>query len=468
MTAGTTLAPSDVNSAAPPPPRPSERIGLRAKLINGVLGTTVGFGAQKLVQLISNLLLTRMLFPEAFGLMAIANVFIIGMYMLSDVGIRPAIVQMDRAHDHTFLNTAWTVQVVRGFVLFGILCAISFPAAHIYDQPELTPILCFMGISTIVGGFRSIGVDLADRKLMVWRTIWIKFIGQLAGTLSMLALAWYYKSVWSLAIGTVVGMVAEIIAGYFLCPKHPHRFAFDRGAARDLFRFGKWILLATLFNYIGGHGMRAIEGVLVPVATVGFITIAATFAFALIDLSNQFMARLIFPALSIYNREQPVAFAATLSRMRRPMLLAFVPAFGVLAMISNPMIELLYDDRYHVAGPMLAILAVNGALALLPSMYQQALLARGDTRTHFILITITMVLRLVGMVTGYYLGGVFAMLAGAGVASVLVYLAAAFIAHRNGYWSPLTDTLCLAGIAAFAAAAFHFNVIPYWATAPIG
>ena len=68
--------------------------------------------------LASNLILTRLLFPEAFGLMALGSVVLVGLQMFSDAGIGPSIAQSPRGDDPEFLDTAWTAQVLRGVILW--------------------------------------------------------------------------------------------------------------------------------------------------------------------------------------------------------------------------------------------------------------------------------------------------------------------------------------------------------------
>ena len=61
-----------------------------------------------------------LLFPEAFGIMALVSVVLVGLAMFSDVGIGPAISQHKRGDDAAFLDTAWTINVVRGAALWGV------------------------------------------------------------------------------------------------------------------------------------------------------------------------------------------------------------------------------------------------------------------------------------------------------------------------------------------------------------
>ena len=103
---------------------------LTARALRSALFTLGGFGSAQLIRLASNLILTRLLFPEAFGMMALTMVFLQGLQMFSDVGVAPAIQQSKRGDDADFLDTAWTIQVVRGLCLWLAAC-VQFMTASV-------------------------------------------------------------------------------------------------------------------------------------------------------------------------------------------------------------------------------------------------------------------------------------------------------------------------------------------------
>jgi len=80
-----------------------------------------GMVAQRALNLISNLVMTRILAPEAFGLMAIILTVHLMIEMMSDIGIRQSIVRAQRGEDPLFLNVAWTVQILRGVAIAAIV-----------------------------------------------------------------------------------------------------------------------------------------------------------------------------------------------------------------------------------------------------------------------------------------------------------------------------------------------------------
>ena len=98
--------------------------GLRERAMRASVWALGGNLASVSIRLGSNLLLTRLLFPEAFGTMAIVQAVMIGLAMLTDAGIEPAVIKSRRGHESIFLNTAWTLQVMQGVLVWLVVCGI--------------------------------------------------------------------------------------------------------------------------------------------------------------------------------------------------------------------------------------------------------------------------------------------------------------------------------------------------------
>ena len=155
--------------------------GLRRKAWRSSALTVLQSQGENLFRLVSNLVLTRLLVPEAFGLMAIVQVFIAGLIMFSDLGIRGSIVQNRRGDEPDFLNTAWTMQIIRGFLLWIGACLLSFPAAAIYDEPLLLQLLPVAGLTLIVTGFQTTNSYSAIRTLELGRVTVVELTAQVLG-----------------------------------------------------------------------------------------------------------------------------------------------------------------------------------------------------------------------------------------------------------------------------------------------
>jgi len=105
--------------------------------IKGAIWTIASYGSSQLIRFASNLILTRLLLPELFGLVGLAYVFITGINLFSDIGLGPSIVQNKRGDDPQFLNTAWTMQVIRSLFIWICLLIITKPISDFYEDPRL-------------------------------------------------------------------------------------------------------------------------------------------------------------------------------------------------------------------------------------------------------------------------------------------------------------------------------------------
>ena len=420
---------------------------LRQRATLASMWAVAGFGTQRVMQLASNLVLTRLLFPEAFGLMTLANVILIGLQMFSDVGIKPAIVQSEDGAKESYLNTAWTVQVIRGFVLWGICCLIAWPVAVIYKQPILFGLMCVLGSTAAINGFASTTLALHEKRLHLGRLTSVQVVGQFVALTITAVLAWLLGWVWALAYGGVAGALVTTALGFAAMPGHRHRFHLDPEAARNLFRFGRWIFVSTMVTYLGGQGIRAIQGGLVPIETLGILGIAQTFASMPSELATQVQNIVGFPALSEARRHGPERFKHTFAKIRLRVLVGALPLFFVLGLAAGPIVWSLYDDRYHAAAGYMAIVCITGPISVLSAGYQSAFMALGNVQLYARAMAVFMVARIVGTVAGFYAGGTIGMLVGGAVATFVGYVYVAFMANKDGLFSPKVDILSLSLVA---------------------
>ncbi|WP_420383833.1 oligosaccharide flippase family protein [Novosphingobium sp.] len=412
--------------------------------------TIAGFGIQRVVQLGSNLILTHLLFPAAFGLMALANVILIGIHMFSDVGIKPAIVQSDDSDRLDFLNTAWTIQIIRGFMVWFICCLLAWPASIIYRQPVLFGLICVLGSTAAIGGFASTGLALREKRLHLGMLTTVQVLSQVIALSMTALLVWLIGSVWALAYGAVVSIIITTALGFIVVPSHRHRLRIDPASAAKLFRFGRWIFATTLVTYLGGNGLRAIQGGLIPIQTLGVLAVAQTFAWMPGDIASQVQDLVGFPALAEARRQGRERFSNTFIKIRTRVLSGAIAMFYVVALGAGPFIWTLYDGRYHEAASYIALLSATGPLTILGTGYGAAFIALGNLRIQAALQAFTMVSRIVGTVAGFELGGVVGMLLGVGIGNAIAYAAVAYQASKEGLFSLRTDGIALLSVGALA------------------
>ncbi|UAB91731.1 oligosaccharide flippase family protein (plasmid) [Ruegeria sp. SCSIO 43209] len=368
--------------------------GLKVRAIRGTALSVMGFGSSQLIRLGSNLILTRILFPEAFGLMALVQVVIAGLEMFSDVAIGASVVRSPRGDDPKYLNTAWTLQVIRGAVLWVVACLISNPIAAFYEQPELGLIIPVLAMSTFIQGFQSTKMYLANRHLTLGRLTAMELASQTSGTVFMIVMALWLNSVWALVMGALVGVSVRVVLSHTILPGPANRLAWERDAFREIFHFGKYIILGTAAGFFVQQGDRMVLGKYVSLEDLAVYTIAFMLAAVPLTLSTQLLERILFP---LYRTRPPADNDANRKSIGRARMLLTMGTLGmaaVLAMVGVLAVTFLYDPRYHAAGPILVLLS----LAMIPRQvimsYDKILLANGNSRDFTIFTTGTAIARI--------------------------------------------------------------------------
>jgi O-antigen/teichoic acid export membrane protein len=357
------------------------RHSIRSRSIRGSLITMLAYGGTQAIRFGSNLILTRLLFEEAFGVMAVISSLIIGLHLFSDIGVGPSIIHNKRGDDPAFLNTAWTMQVIRGFVLGLIAVALAYPAAEFYAGPEQPYILPYLMVSALIApidGFTSTSIFTLNRHLAMVRYTLIEVGLQLVTVLVTIAWALVWPSIWALVGGYLAGGLFRTVLTHFLNPFR-NRLCWDRAAARELFHFGRWIFLSTLLVFLADHAQPLIFKVLVSFDELGIYNLAAQLALLAPMVIHRITSQIFFPAFSRLLGDG-LDFRGSFVAWRR--ILYVLGGYLVAGMIATgpPVIGVLYDPRWENAGWMLQLVAVGAWFSILQAPAESALLAMGHPK----------------------------------------------------------------------------------------
>ena len=434
-------------SAETATPQPS----FRERAARGTFWTALRYVAENALRLGSNLILTRLLFPEAYGLMTLVTTLIVGLGLFSDLGLNTSVVQSARGDDPRFLRTVWTLQVLRGFLLWAAASALAGPAADFYESEQLRTLIPVATLTAVLSGLNSISMSLMQRHLDLARLAGIELATQVLTTASSIVWALLDPSVWALIGGTLIGFAARVGLSYALAPQAPLGFGWERESIRQLLRFGVWIYVSTALFFVTTQADRLIFGKLLSVETLGIYGLAM----ALAGIPSQLLWSVgNFVLLPTFSRQVQAGGALDVAyrRLQLPVLvLGVLPVVGLLA-CGPELIEVLYDDRYLDAGWMLQLAALGTWFQIPQALSANALLAVGAPQW----MVICNALKLGGMLllvpAGYLLFGAPGAIGGVAVAEVFRWASLGLAVGRRGLPGLRGDVGCtlLLGAASFA------------------
>ena len=426
---------------------------LKSRSIRSAALTGLSFASANLLRLAGNLILTRILFPEAFGIMALVQVVMTGLNMFSDIGVRASIVQNARGTDPDFLNTAWTLQIGRGLLLWAATWALAAPVAAFYEAPILAQLLPVAGLTALFQGMYSTKLALADRALTQGRVTVIEIGAALANLGVVIALALTWQSVWALVIGGLTAPLLTLLLSHLALPGAANRLRFDPAAARDLMGFGKYIFLSTLAGFLLSQADRAILGKYVSLTDLALYNIAFMFASIPLLVLRRMNDKVLFP---LYSRRPPGESPGNYRNIARARALMIVPVMGLVALLAlfgHPLIAWLYDPRYVAAGVLVVLIAVATLPNLAISPYGGMILAAGHSGRFATMMILLAAMRVLAILVGVAQFGLIGAALAPLVSTLVLYPAVIWFIRPYGGWVPWQDlvfSLIAAGIGACA------------------
>ncbi len=410
----------------------TERKALSSRMASGTITSIAGQVVSQVLRLGSNLVLARLLFPEAFGLMALVNLLMWTLQSVSDVGLAAAIIRHERGDEPRFLDTAFTVQVLRGFALWIIGTALAVPMAHLYGEPELIKLVPVASFSAVLFGVSSTKLITLARKILPGRIVMIEIGTQVASVVAIVAIAYWKRSVWALVVGGLFASLLRAIASHVAIPGRRDRFGWDRAAVREMFEFGRWVSLSTTFNFIAFRIDLALVALLVPVDVVGVYSIAVMLSNVVREVLAQVNRLIVLPTFSTALRSGPEALPRVIGRVRNNILPAALAGTVAAVALAPVLFDGLYDARYHDAGWIAQLSMLGVWFSYLCDMSGSALLAVGDSRSWAVTTAFKAVSTTLGCLAGFWLGGLPGLILGAAASAIATYLLAVWQLAGHG------------------------------------
>lgn len=334
-----------------------------------------GHGFDQIVRLMSNLILTRLLAPEMFGVMVVANIFLIAVSLLFDCGLGPSVIcrnEETEKKQQNFLNTVWSIQIIRGFIIcFTILLFVLtlfqlnenglISQTSVYSDPALYWVLIAIGFSMAFSGFESTKVITAVKSFAQKELVIFTFISQVTGVAGTIIWALIEPNIWAMVFGVYVTRITRLILSYHLLEGPTNRWHWDWSIVKSILSFGKWILVSTILSVLFVNGDRILMAGIITAEELGVYSIAFLMVYAFQSLISKLNESILLPVLSKTNANTTNEFDVrnTFYKYRFWTDAITLLVTGFLIALAPAVIELLYDDRYNEAGQILQILALT-------------------------------------------------------------------------------------------------------------
>ena len=332
----------------------------------------------RLLILVRTLVVARLLAPHDLGLMGVALVALAFTDLTAQTGFRIALIQK-KGDIKPYLDTAWTMEVLRGLVLGGAMFAAAPFIAAFFRAPDAETIIKILSLDPILRSAFNIGIVYFRRDLQLHKRFIFELANFAVAASITIILAFVLRNVWALVYGTLAGSAAQLIASFVLHPHRP-RPRLELSKAGELWQFGRWVFATNLVTYMLQNVDKVLVGRLLGVATLGLYQLAFRMSSYVGTELKDVGRSVTLPVYAKLQDEQSTLRKAYLEATQLTSLTSFPIAVGLIV-VGSHFVPAVLGEKWQPMVPAMQILAIAGLLSTLEAV-GSAQLFRGIGRPY--------------------------------------------------------------------------------------
>jgi lipopolysaccharide exporter len=354
--------------------------GLKAKVFRG--GAWLGGGsiAEQAFRFGRSMLLTRLLAPEAFGVMAVVMSASSVIHTITDIGVKEALIQNPRGTEEHYMRAAWWLALGRAVSIAAFVCLIAPWMAKFYGNPEMTPLLRVATLAVVLDGSFSSKAYIAMKEMKFSRWAWINHGGGIIGILITIALSFFLRDVWALVLGVCAESAARCTLSFILCPYLP-LFSWDKEAMRDLLTFSKGLFGLSFLNLIFARTDIFVLAKLYPAAQLGLYSMAIYLAQTPVNYIMNLLGQTMLPTFSQIQTDN-LRVNRIMIQVSSLLLFLGVPALVFVIFCGHSLLAIIFGQRYSAATAALIATCAVALVNLLNSQITVVFYAKGRPELH--------------------------------------------------------------------------------------
>jgi len=404
--------------------------------------------------LISTAILARLLIPADFGLVALATILLGLLEVFSAFGFDVVLIR-DRSKGTGAYDTVWTMTLIRGLLIAALLIAGAGPAAVMFDNPKLEPVVYFLAIAALADGVQNVGIVNFRKEMTFGKEFTFTMVSRIGMFAVTVPLAFLWRDHWALVAGIVAGRWIRVALSYAM---HPFRPRLSLQGWRGIFDFSKWLLINNVSQFVYNRADTFMIGKVMGAASLGIYSVAY-------QVSNLATTELIMPIRRVMLpgyaklRGDPKAFRQSIVESFAIIVALGAPAAIGIGLVADPLVHVLLGEQWIEAIPIIQILALYGLINIFYANIWPAMVAMGRPG----IMSGIAIGGALGVVPLLFVGLTYAGLAGAawaitftafmqvcaGIAACSVFLGVSPLTLLANIWRSLLSLLCMAASVLF-------------------
>ncbi|MET0671883.1 MAG: lipopolysaccharide biosynthesis protein [Microbacterium pygmaeum] len=406
---------------------------LAHKASRGVAVTMGGLWGRALLQMLSTVVLARLLTPADFGLIAMVGSIMGIAELVRDFGMTGAIIQAKNLSDRVWKSLLW-VSALIGIVL-SVAVALSAPlVAALYNEPRLVAITLFMAPGVFLSGLVMPLQAMATKNLRFGLLASLDISTMAAGVVAGIVAALLGAGFWSLVIMAGAQFIIRLVVLWSLVrPKWgPPRIVKET-----------WPLLGTGGSIFGaellGSAEKNLDNVIIG-ATLGPAALgqySRAYALFLLPLQqmNGPLGRVALPVLSAL-RDEGDRYRRYIRSAALVIGYLTLPTYAVAAGVAQPLVRLLLGPGWEMAATLFSLLAIAGFAQAIGRLRTWLYISLGHSHRQFVYDLVARPIVIAGFFFGIWWGGLPGLVLTYGALSLILLVPGFGFAMRGTFVRP--------------------------------
>lgn len=374
---------------------------LKQKTISGMIWNAVGRFGTMAISFISNIVLARLLLPSDYGAVAMLNIFIAMSDILIVGGFSSALIQKKDAKPIDY-NSVFYWNIVMSVVLYVVIYLSGPAISRFYNMTELTKILRVQSLSIVITALSAVQTNILTKELKFKVLTKRNIIASVCGTTGAIAMAFMGFGVWSLVASSLISGVVSVLLLWGMSDWRP-TLEFSWSSIRELFAFGGLMMLSSIVTKLYSELQGLIIGKHYSASDLGYYNQAKALERIPVESLSNIVRQVTFPVYSKLQDNKELL----LSAVRKNVIALTYLTIGMLALlivIADPLIHLLYGDRWATSIPYFQILCIAGFVSPINGSNTNIIKSLGKSKLFFYIHLFYKSIGIIALVIGIRFG----------------------------------------------------------------
>ncbi len=350
---------------------------MRTLAVRGGIAVGLSQAVKITTQVINVVVLSRLLQPGDFGLLAALAPLIAFVNLFQGMGMQQAVIQHRDLPPEQLSRIFWLTFAVS--LSCALLVAVASPAvAAFYRDPRLRWLTVAASLPLVVAGVTSLPMAMLSRELRFGTVALIETVSMVVGPVAAVIAALLGARYWSLLVSTYASCLLNLALAWMATRWLPERPGLHL-PSRSLLTFGANLSGFTIVNFFS----RNLDNVLIGRAwgpiSLGYYSRGYSLMLLPLQAINGPISSVMVPLMSRIEADKPQLRSVYLRTMNQVLLLA-VPGMAAMTLTAADVIGLLFGSKWAAIVPIFAWLGLAGLWQPVGNSTGWLFISQGRTR----------------------------------------------------------------------------------------